>query len=52
VTKLPSGYRKFGQTELARSEVSFNPYTLRLAAQDLRLAEAAKRALYWPCRRY
>jgi hypothetical protein len=35
---------KFGQTELARqatiSEVSFNPYTLRLEAQDLRLAEA------------
>jgi len=35
---------KFGQTELARQatvgEVSFNPYTLRLEAQDLRLAEA------------
>ncbi|HEY1436633.1 MAG TPA: DUF748 domain-containing protein [Casimicrobiaceae bacterium] len=35
---------KFGQTELARqaaiSEVRFNPYTLRLEAQDLRLAEA------------
>ena len=35
---------KFGQTELARqatiSEVSFNPYTLRLEAKDLRLAEA------------
>src|SRR6202162_282760 len=35
---------KFGQTELARQaticEVSFNPYTLRLDAQDLRLAEA------------
>jgi uncharacterized protein involved in outer membrane biogenesis len=34
---------KFGQAELARqatiSEVSFNPYTLRLEAQDLRLAE-------------
>jgi hypothetical protein len=35
---------KFGQTELARqatiSEVSFNPYSLRLEGQDLRLAEA------------
>src|ERR1700687_6522453 len=35
---------KFGQTELARratiGAVSFNPYTLRLEAQDLRLAEA------------
>jgi hypothetical protein len=35
---------KFGQTELARQaaigEVRFNPYTLRLEAQDLRLAEA------------
>lgn len=35
---------KFGQTDLARQaaigEVSFNPYTLRLEAQDLRLAEA------------
>jgi len=35
---------KFGQTELAREaaigEVRFNPYTLRLEAQDLRLAEA------------
>src|SRR6202158_784565 len=35
---------KFGQTEFARqaaiSEVRFNPYTLRLEAQDLRLAEA------------
>ena len=35
---------KLGQTELARqatvSEVSFNPYTLRLEGQDLRLAEA------------
>jgi hypothetical protein len=35
---------KFGQTELARQatvgEVSFNPYTLRLEAQDLRLTEA------------
>jgi uncharacterized protein involved in outer membrane biogenesis len=35
---------KFGQTELARratiSAASFNPYTLRLEAQDLRLAEA------------
>jgi uncharacterized protein involved in outer membrane biogenesis len=35
---------KFGQTELARQaaigEVSFNPFTLRLEAQDLRLAEA------------
>jgi hypothetical protein len=35
---------KFGQTELARQatigEVSFNPYTLRLEAHDLRLAEA------------
>ena len=35
---------KFGRTELARratiGEVSFNPYTLRLEAQDLRLAEA------------
>ena len=35
---------KFGQTELARrasiGELSFNPYTLRLEAQDLRLAEA------------
>src|SRR6202171_4820819 len=35
---------KFGQTELARqatiSEVSFTPYTLRLEAQALRLAEA------------
>src|SRR6185312_7345505 len=35
---------KFGQIELARQatvgEVSFNPYTLRLEAQDLRLAEA------------
>ncbi len=35
---------KFGQTELARratiGEISFNPYTLRLEAQDLRLAEA------------
>src|SRR6266852_9888749 len=35
---------KFGQTELARqaaiTEVRFNPYTLRLEAQDLRLAEA------------
>ena len=35
---------KFGQTELARQAtigaVSFNPYTLHLEAQDLRLAEA------------
>jgi uncharacterized protein involved in outer membrane biogenesis len=35
---------KFAQTELARQgmigEVSFNPYTLRLEGQDLRLAEA------------
>jgi Domain of Unknown Function (DUF748) len=35
---------KFGQTELGRqatvSEVRFNPYSLRLEAQDLRLAEA------------
>ena len=35
---------KLGQTELARqatvSEVSFNPYTLRLEGQDLRLVEA------------
>ena len=35
---------KFGQSELARQamigEVSFNPYTLRLEAHDLRLAEA------------
>src|ERR1700682_1889111 len=35
---------KFGQNELARratiGAVSFNPYTLRLEAQDLRLAEA------------
>ncbi|MDO8251774.1 MAG: DUF748 domain-containing protein [Rhodoferax sp.] len=35
---------KFGQTELARQatigEVRFNPYTLRLEVQDLRLAEA------------
>lgn len=35
---------KFGQTELARQatigQASFNPYTLRLEAQDLRLAEA------------
>jgi hypothetical protein len=35
---------KFGQTELARQatlgEVSFNPYTLRLQVQDLRLSEA------------
>lgn len=35
---------KYGQTELARQaaigEVRFNPYTLRLDAQDLRLAEA------------
>jgi hypothetical protein len=35
---------KLGQTELARQAtigaVSFNPYTLRLVAQDLRLAEA------------
>jgi len=35
---------QFGQTELARQatigEVSFNPYTLRLQAQDLRLTEA------------
>ena len=35
---------KFGQTELARratiGAVSFNPYTLRLQAQDLRLTEA------------
>ncbi len=35
---------KFGHTELARqvtiSEVRFNPYTLRLEAADLRLAEA------------
>ncbi|MDO8778755.1 MAG: DUF748 domain-containing protein [Burkholderiaceae bacterium] len=34
---------KFGQTELARQatigEVRFNPYTLRLEVQDLRLAE-------------
>lgn len=35
---------KFGQTELGRQatirELRFNPYTLRLEAQDLRLAEA------------
>ncbi|WPC67151.1 DUF748 domain-containing protein [Rhodoferax ferrireducens] len=35
---------QFGQTELARQatigEVRFNPFTLRLEAQDLRLAEA------------
>ncbi|WP_232834361.1 DUF748 domain-containing protein [Rhodoferax ferrireducens] len=35
---------KFGQTELARQatigDVSFNPYTLRLQVQDLRLTEA------------
>lgn len=35
---------KFGQTDLARratiGEVRFNPYTLHLEAQDLRLAEA------------
>jgi hypothetical protein len=35
---------KFGQTELARQatigEVTFNPYSLRLEAQDLRLAES------------
>ncbi|MEO8120368.1 MAG: DUF748 domain-containing protein [Rhodoferax sp.] len=35
---------QFGHTELARQatigEVSFNPYTLRLQAQDLRLTEA------------
>lgn len=35
---------KFGQTELARQasigKVSFNPFTLRLVADDLRLAEA------------
>jgi Domain of Unknown Function (DUF748) len=35
---------KFGQSELARQasvgEVKFNPFTLRLAAADLRLAEA------------
>lgn len=35
---------KLGQTELARQanvgEIHFNPYTLRLEAQDLRLAEA------------
>ncbi|MFH1605071.1 MAG: DUF748 domain-containing protein, partial [Pseudomonadota bacterium] len=35
---------KLGQAELARSttigDVSFNPYTLRLEAEDLRLAEA------------
>jgi hypothetical protein len=35
---------KLGQTELARQatigEVSFNPYTLRLQVQDLRLSEA------------
>src|ERR1700747_3391543 len=41
---------KLGQTELARqatvSEVSFNPYTLRLEAQDLRLVETDSAPLF------
>jgi hypothetical protein len=41
---------KLGQTELARqatvSEVSFNPYTLRLEAQDLRLVETDNAPLF------
>ena len=49
---------KFAQTELARQatigEVSFNPYTLRLEAQDLHLVEADGAPLTpdhgWPAR--
>jgi hypothetical protein len=41
---------KFGQTELARqatvSEVTFNPFTLRLEAQDLRLVETDDAPLF------
>lgn len=47
---IKSQVPKFVQTELARQakigEVSFNPYTLRLEAQDLRLDEADGTALF------